>query len=133
LHDGYWCQMPRTRFHRLIDRLSEMLPAWSWILIGWLVGGGIRLALEASLGEDAGPFAFVVVILLWLPALSRLADVPTADQIAFAAAVLATILLVGLLPPFEHIALRLPVEIALTVPAAARWIDGASNRSRRSR
>jgi hypothetical protein len=31
--------------------------------------------------------------------------------------------LVSLLPPFEDIALRLPVEIALTVPAAARWID----------
>jgi hypothetical protein len=44
--------------------------------------------------------------------------------------VLATFLLVSLLPPFEDIALRLPVEIALTVPAAARWIDQARSRSR---
>jgi hypothetical protein len=128
MQDGDLCLMPRAHFHRLIDRLSEMLPAWSWILLGWLIGGGTRLALEASLGRDAGPLAFVVVIFLWLPALRRLPDVPTADQIAFAATVFATILLVGFLPPFEHIGLRLPVEIALTVPAAARWIDGASNR-----
>ena len=120
--------MARHLFHRSIDRLSEMLPAWSWILLGWLIGGGTRIALEPSLGQDAGPLAIVVVILLWLPAISRLADCPSRNKMAFAATVLATILLVSLLPPFEYIALRLPVEIAVTVPAAARWIDLPSDK-----
>jgi hypothetical protein len=119
--------MARTRFHRSIYRLSELLPAWSWILLGWLIGGATRIALEPSLGEDAGPLAFVVVILLWLPAISRLAEAPSRNKLAFVATVLATVLLVSLLPPFEDIALRLPVEIALTVPAAARWIDRPSS------
>lgn len=106
-----------------MDRLSEMLPAWSWVLLGWVAGGGLRIALEDSMGADAGPLALVIVVLLWLPAVRRLADVPRRDKIAFVTAVFATVLLVSLLPAFEDIALRLAVEIALTVPAAARWID----------
>jgi hypothetical protein len=125
--------MRRPGHHGLIDRLSEMLPGWSWILLGWLIGGATRIALEPSLGADAGPVALVVVLLLWLPAVRRLADVPNRSRMAFVATVFATVLLVNLLPPFEDIALRLPVEIAMTVPAAARWIDRPShNRSRRS-
>jgi hypothetical protein len=115
--------MARHLFRRPIDRLSEMLPAWSWILLGWLIGGGTRIALEPSLGQDAGSLAFVVVILLWLPAISRLADRPSRNKLAFGATVLATVVVVSLLPPFADIALRLPLEIAVTVPAAARWID----------
>lgn len=124
----------RPRRDALIDRLSQKLPAWSWILLGWLVGGATRIVLERSLGADAGPLAFMVVLLLWLPAIRRLAEVPSRDKMAFGATVVATVLLVSLLPPFEEIALRLPVEIAMTVPAAARWIDRPShNRARSSR
>jgi hypothetical protein len=118
--------MSRARRDGSLDRLSKALPAWTWILLGWVIGGATRIALEAALGADAGPLAVVVVMLLWVPALRRLADVSGRDKMAFAATVVGTVLIVSLLPPFEEIALRLPVEIALTVPAAARWIDRPS-------
>jgi hypothetical protein len=60
-----------------------------------------------------------VVLALWLPALERLTGLSGRDQRSFGASVLATLLVV-LLPPLNGLLVRLPVEIALTVPTAAR-------------
>ena len=110
-------------------RLVARVPAWAWILIGWLAGGATRVALDDSLGADAGPVAFVVVVLVWTPALKRLAQRPRRHQAAFGMALLATVLVAGLLPGLESIPVRVAVEMALTGMAAARWIDGLPRRS----
>lgn len=105
-------------------RTTRRLPAWVWILLGWLVGGVTRVILEESLGQDAGPIAFLVVVLVWTPALYRLASRPGRDKLWFGATLIATLLLVSLAPGFDSLVVRLPVEMALTGVAAARWIDG---------
>jgi hypothetical protein len=109
------------------------MPAWGWILLGWLFGGLARIILDDSLGQDAGPVSFIIVLLVWTPALRRLASCPGRNQAAFAGTLIATILLVGLSPGFESLAVRLPVEIALTGAAAARWIDGSIGHSKAGR
>jgi hypothetical protein len=72
--------------------------------------------------------AFIVVVVVWTPALRRLAKCPGRNQLAFAAVLIGTVLVVSLAPGFESLAVRLPVEMTLTGVAAARWIDGRPKR-----